>query len=151
MSISHLSRDQIVGAWELVEYVVYSEASPSETFYPLGENAKGMILYTPDGYMSAQLQCPGQEAFAAASPIDGSETELAESARKFIGYSGRYEIDHSGPVPVLQHHFFVSSFPNWLGDTQRRIAQLDGDSLLLSLELPVELKVRYSCVLREVE
>ena len=139
--MSQTLRDQLIGAWELVTYVIYSEQSPSEALYPLGVDAKGMILYTPDGYLSAQLQCPGQKAFAATWPIDGSESELAESAKRFIGYSGRFELDSSGPMPVLLHHFFVSSFPNWIGDTQRRIARLDDDTLILSLESPVELKV----------
>lgn len=139
---SNLSfRDRVVGAWELVSYVNHSEKSPADVLYPLGQDAKGMILYTPDGYMSAQLQCPGQKAFTAAFPMDGSESELADSAKRYVGYSGRFDVDESGPVPVLLHGFFVSSFPNWIGDTQRRVAKLEGDQLTLSLESPVVLKV----------
>jgi len=141
MSVNHSLRQQLLGAWELISYVVYSEKSASDVFYPLGKDARGIIMYTADGYMSAQLQRPGQEDFATAkSPVDGSESELAESAKKYIGYTGPFYLDETGPVPVLQHHFSVSSFPNWLGDTQKRVVRLDGDQLVLSLDTPVELK-----------
>jgi hypothetical protein len=143
MSVNQSVRPRLIGAWELISYVVHSEKSASNALYPLGKNAKGIIMYTPDGYMSAQLQCPGQGNFAGAHPIDGSESELAESARKFVGYTGPFYLDDSGPEPILLHHFVVSSFPNWLGDTQERIAKFEGDHLILTTRSPVELKVRY--------
>ena len=144
MSGNFSLRHQLIGAWELVSYVVYSEQSASNVLYPLGEDAKGIIMYTPDGYMSAQLQRPGQKAFAATHPADGAESELAEAAKKYIGYTGPFYLYESGAIPVLQHRFAVSSFPNWLGDTQKRLVKLEGDHLILSLDSPVKLKVRRS-------
>ena len=47
-------RDQLIGAWKLVSYVE-EPVDGSEPFYPLGEKPHGIIMYTPDGYMSAQL------------------------------------------------------------------------------------------------
>ena len=132
---------RLIGAWELISYIVHSERLPATTLYPLGKDAKGIIMYTPDGYMSAQLQRPGQASFSAAHPVDGSERELAESARNYVGYTGQFYLDESGPEPIVLHHFLVSSFPNWLGDTQRRKAKLDGDELVISLEAPVDIKV----------
>ena len=32
----------------------------SAPFYPMGEEPQGIIMYTPDGYMSAQLMHPGR-------------------------------------------------------------------------------------------
>lgn len=138
-------QDRLIGAWELLSYVVHSEQSPATSLYPLGEHAKGIIMYTPDGYMSAQLQNPGQDNFSSAqSPIDGTERELAESGRRYIAYSGPYYLEGED---VVLHHFSVSSFPNWLGQTQRRKVRLDGDELVITLEAPVELKVSPPCVL----
>ena len=147
MSNNQALRHRLVGAWELISYLVHSEQSPSTTLYPLGKDAKGIIMYTPDGYMSAQLQCPGQMSFSAAHPVDGSESELAESARKYVGYTGPFYLDDDGPEPIVLHHFLVSSFPNWLGDTQRRKVKLEGDQLIISLEAPVELKVSHPSIL----
>lgn len=144
MSAKSSLRHQLVGAWELVSYAVYSEESASTVLYPLGEDARGIIMYTPDGYMSAQLQRPGQKNFAGTFPTDGSQSELAESAERYIGYTGAYYLDESGEKPLLQHHFSVSSFPNWLGDTQKRVLQFEGDLLILSLDAPMELKVSFA-------
>ena len=55
-------RSQLVGAWELVDYSAWKEDG-SGTVYPLGKDAEGIIMYTPDGYMSARLQKPGQPPF----------------------------------------------------------------------------------------
>lgn len=143
MSDNNSLRHQLIGAWELVSYVVYSEKSASNVLYPLSEDAKGIIMYNESGYMSAQLQRPGQKAFAAVWPADGSESELAESAKNYIGYTGPFYLDESGETPVLHHRFTISSFPNWLGDTQKRLVKLEGDDLTLSLEKPLEMRVRF--------
>ena len=47
-------RDQLIGGWELVSYMEEPliESRPN---YPMGERPMGTIMYTPDGYMSAQL------------------------------------------------------------------------------------------------
>ena len=49
--------DQLVGAWELVSYVE-KPLNGSPPNYPMGERPMGIIMYTPDGYMSAQLMRP---------------------------------------------------------------------------------------------
>lgn len=48
--------DRLVGGWRLTGYEVTADG---KTEHPLGENPRGAILYTPDGYMSAQLAGPG--------------------------------------------------------------------------------------------
>ncbi len=57
-------REQIIGAWELLDYHAYVESDPSDKIYPMGRNCQGIIMYTPDGYMSAHLQIPGRPPFA---------------------------------------------------------------------------------------
>ena len=147
MSDNEELREQLVGAWELISYIVHSEQTPSTTLYPLGKDAKGIIMYTHDGYMSAQLQRPGQVAFSAAHPVDGTEDELAESARNYVGYTGPFHLDDDGPETIVLHHFLISSFPNWLGDTQRRKVKIEGDQLIISLEASVDIKVRHYDIL----
>src|SRR5258708_38477762 len=49
-------RDRLVGGWRLTGYEV---TAGGKTDHPLGEDPLGTILYTPDGYMSAQLAGPG--------------------------------------------------------------------------------------------
>lgn len=45
-------RDRLVGGWRLTGF---EEQVDGGIDHPLGENPRGAILYTPDGYMSAQL------------------------------------------------------------------------------------------------
>ena len=47
-------RANLIGAWTLQSYVSMS-IDGSDVVYPLGVDARGIIMYTPDGYMSAQL------------------------------------------------------------------------------------------------
>ena len=44
-------REQLIGAWKLLSYIETPvDGSPKR--FPMGENAQGIIMYTPDGYMA---------------------------------------------------------------------------------------------------
>lgn len=45
-----------------------------------------MIMYTPDGYMSAQLERPGRPAFASGDWFTGTTVEIKEEAAGYIAY-----------------------------------------------------------------
>ena len=47
-------REKLLGAWRLVD-VVEEPVDGSPPRRPHGERPIGLILYTPDGYMSAQI------------------------------------------------------------------------------------------------
>ena len=57
-------RDHLMGAWELVSYVE-KPLNGSLLNYPTGESPMGIIMYTPDGYMSVQLMLPNPGHFAS--------------------------------------------------------------------------------------
>ena len=110
-------RDRLVGGWQLMGYSVTADG---KTEHPLGEHPRGAILYTPDGYMSAQLAGPGP--YKDDDRPDGY----------FIAYSGPYDVDET--KQVVNHHVDVSVIPSWLGTTQHRQARFDGpDKLTLSV------------------
>jgi hypothetical protein len=56
-------RDRLIGAWELVTYHTELLSDPSNKVYPYGTDVRGMIVYTPDGYMSANVLRLGQAPF----------------------------------------------------------------------------------------
>ena len=120
-------RDQVIGAWKLVSYQTTNEAG--EQVYPLGEDAKGFILYTPDGYMSAQLMAQGRPAYASGDLHEGTQEEMAQAAAGYLAYSGRYEIDEG--KGELTHHMDVSMNPTWLGQAQPRVAQIKNNQLII--------------------
>lgn len=125
--------DRLVGAWELVSYRLIAE--DQSVTHPLGKDASGFILYTQDGYMSAQLMGAGRAAYASGHPHAGTPAEMSAAAGGYIAYSGPFLVDET--TQTLKHTMAVSLFPNWVGDTQVRISKLEGDSLTLSTSGPV--------------
>ena len=126
-------RDQLIGAWTLQSYIA-SPIDGSPPFHPLGEDARGLLLYTPDGYMSAQLMRVGRPAFASGDWFDGTHQEY-EDAAAYVAYSGRFRVDEASST--LTHDISISFFPNWLGQAQIRAAELAGDVLRLIPAAPI--------------
>lgn len=113
-------RDRLVGGWWLTGYEVTADG---RTQRPLGDHPRGTILYTPDGYMSAQLAGPG--------PYKDDDQPDAY----YIAYSRPYDVDETNQT--VNHHVQVSVIPSWLGTTQQRHARFHGaDKLTLSVPEP---------------
>lgn len=118
-------KDQLIGTWKLVRY--QDEDKDGNIFYPLGEDAKGFIMYNPDGYMSAQLMQQGRKPYASGDLHTGTKDEMAEAAHGYVAYAGRFELDEENST--VYHTMEVSMNPTWLGDTQPREFELEGDTL----------------------
>lgn len=131
-------RASLIGAWELVSYRCEPVDPNDEVVYPMTKEAQGIIMYTPDGYMSAQLMTPGAPKFADGDLSGGTTEELVSVAKNYLAYSGPYRVsENENGEPVLKHTMEVASFPNWLANTQVRTADLTGDRLTLSTEKPI--------------
>jgi hypothetical protein len=128
-------RDELIGAWKLISYEEHP-VDGSAPFKPMGENPKGIIMYTPDGYMSAQLMRPDRRPFASGDWFKGTLDEYQEEASTYIAYSGPFHVDEE--KRTLTHSMFVSLFPNWIGQTQPRVVGIEGDILHLSTETPIQ-------------
>ena len=85
-------RDQLIGAWKLISYEERPvDGSPS--FYPMSEKPMGIIMYTPDGFMSAQLMKPDRKPFASGDWFKGTDEEYKQEASTYIAYSGPFHVD----------------------------------------------------------
>lgn len=131
-------REQIIGAWELIEYSATLPNDPSNKYYPMGPKASGIIMYTPDGFMSAQLQTPGQGQFDTTA---GTEAEWAQVGRSYVAYTGHFWVDEKGDEqgrPILKHQMRQSNLPRLRGDIQRRLVRFsqepDGKYLVLGVD-----------------
>lgn len=118
-------RNYIIGAWILESYES-SDLDGSDVDYPLGADARGIIIYTADGYMSAQLMRADRPRFHVGDLTAADNEELAAAASGYLAYTGPYTVSHDG---VVGHHVEVSLLPNWIGGTQYRAAKT-GDSRL---------------------
>ncbi len=99
--------EDLAGAWQLVSWSFeYEDGRPAE--FPLGREARGLLLYTPGGRVSATLmdnQPPGS-----------------------LAYAGRYDVRDG----AVYHSIEISTDPTLVGmTTTRRIAR-EGDVLTLS-------------------
>ena len=122
-------RETLVGAWRLAEYSIEDKSKNGERFYPLGKDATGIIMYTPDGYMSAQIMASGRPVYANGHIHTGSTEEMAKAAKGYMAYSGQFEVDEK--TNTLTHHMEVSMNPTWLGQAQERYFTLEDDTITI--------------------
>ena len=137
-------RQRLIGAWRLESYTAYPTpySNIQRPTFPMTKNVTGLIMYTPDGYMSAQMLIPGQQTFRRG---EGDEAQWSEAAKRCFSYCGPYYISNEGMgrEEVLRHTFQVCNLPGWIGDIQIRTHRFeeDGQVLVLGSEEPTEIKV----------
>jgi hypothetical protein len=102
-------RRELPGAWLLESFVSRDEATGVE-HRPFGDHPAGLILYTSDGYMSAQL-----------TPGPGAE---------HVAYAGAFTVDEKSAT--VHHQVMVSSRPALFERPQFRHARIEADRLTLS-------------------
>ncbi|AHI65914.1 lipocalin-like domain-containing protein [Burkholderia thailandensis] len=129
-------RQRLLGAWTLESYVEI-DAETGVRDAPFGDAPLGFIVYTADGYMSAQLQARTRAPFSGDDPYRGTPAEYARAGRTYLAYAGRFFVDEA--TCALSHEMAVSLFPNWLGRIQTRIVELTGDALHLGTPTPLRL------------
>jgi hypothetical protein len=127
-------REMLVGAWELVD-VVEEPLDGSPPRRPHGERPVGLILYTHDGYMSAQIMERDRGRVESCDWSRLTPEEYAEEARGYFAYAGPYEVDEERAS--VTHSVIVSLFPGWVGSAQVRVAELEDERLVLRSAAPV--------------
>ncbi|WP_127130195.1 lipocalin-like domain-containing protein [Georgenia sp. SYP-B2076] len=121
-------REQIIGTWELVSYT--ATGKDGKVTYPMGKDVTGVMLYTPDGYMSAQLMAGDRAPYASAGAYQGTAEEETAAVEGYVAYSGPFQVDED--THVLKHRMSVSLYPNRVAELEDRHVELDGDQLTLS-------------------
>jgi hypothetical protein len=127
-------RDRLIGAWILVSYVEET-VEGSELVEPLGPHPQGIIMYTPDGYMSAQLAKPDRPKSSTGDWFAGTAEDYTNEASSYIAYTGPFHVDEE--AQTLTHTMFISLFPDWTGQTQPRAVKIDGNFLHLGTVSPI--------------
>ena len=103
-----LAAADLAGAWRLERWSFeYDDGRPSE--FPLGAQARGLLLYLPTGELSATLM--------SVTPPPAS-----------LAYAGRWSFDGD----AVHHAIEIASDPALAGVTTRRAARLEGDRLTLT-------------------
>ena len=116
-----------VGTWKLLSFE--SEEENGRIEHPFGTNITGFLAYCPDGNMNVNIMRNDRLKFKSGDSTIATEEEM-KSSLFYIGYAGRYEI-HDG---FVLHHIEVSFFPNWVGQTQKRLYSFNHGELTLETE-----------------
>jgi len=102
----------IVGTWRLVSFVA---ADSTGTYRPVwGDHPSGLIVYTADGHMAAQLYDPTR---AKVGPM-ANASPLAPAQPSFAGlytYFGTFVLDTV--KHTVAHHVEGAMAPDWVGAT----------------------------------
>jgi Lipocalin-like domain len=118
---------RLVGVWGLVSYI--DEQLNRDDSCPFGQNPQGFLIYTPNGFVSAQLMKMGRPAFHSPDWHHGTPDEYQASGSGYIAYCGTYEVDEE--KATVTHIPSVSLLPNLMGERQCRSIELEGDRLVL--------------------
>ncbi|MEE6294781.1 lipocalin-like domain-containing protein [Georgenia wangjunii] len=114
--ISLSLEDELVGAWSLVSYTLTDEGGG--VAHPLGEGAHGLLLFSPDGYVSTQIGGGAQ----------ASGTEDGAAGGRDLAYAGRWAVDGER----LTYRLDVSVLPAGHDVATEHGVELHGDALTLS-------------------
>lgn len=128
--MSELSVADLLGTWELVEWrIEYSEGRPAS--WPFGKDARGILMYAPDGWMSATMTKRERAALLDGTAMKPDEASRARSFGEYLAYSGTWRLQGS----TVQHDVIFSMNPVLIGLPHERQARIeDGELKLVALE-----------------
>jgi Lipocalin-like domain len=118
---------QLVGVWTLVSFVSLQDGL--EESFPFGPKPEGFLIYTSDGYVSAQLMKPGRSLFQSRDWQQATASEFQDAGSGYIGYCGVYAVDEE--KETVTHFPSVALVPNLINGKQLRLVHLRGDRLTL--------------------
>ncbi len=109
-----------VGTWKLVSWEVMQADGTIQ--YPYGKEVIGYLIYTADGYMSAEIMNPDRQQSDPNFPREmaGAQTlpeaDRARAYSTYLSYCGNYTVEGQ----TLTQHVKVGLIPSWTGSDQPR-------------------------------
>jgi Lipocalin-like domain len=126
--------DELVGTWRLVSWE--SHRSDGSIVAPFGgAPTTGLIVYSPDGFVSATLMqvdraSLGRPVRNSADVAEAAGTSVEAAFKGYMAYCGRYSLADDGRT--VTHHLDCALYPDWVGTDLVRHGTLDGDRLTLT-------------------
>ena len=116
-----LSPDDLIGVWTLEG--TYTQAEDGTRTPTWGDEPKGVIIYTADGWMTA-ITGRGDRTL----PPDADAEAKAAAFDTYLNYAGRWTLDGN----VVTHHIELATDPNWVGSARNRTIDHQGDRMVFS-------------------
>ncbi|WP_179639840.1 lipocalin-like domain-containing protein [Tunturibacter empetritectus] len=121
------ARSPFVGVWNLESFTEQSKSS--EELNPLGAAPVGFLIYTANGFVSAQLMRRDRKALGTDPWAPAESGQGANLANGYIPYCGAYAVDEERGEVI--HMPIVSLLPNLINRNQHRSFTFERDSLTL--------------------
>lgn len=116
----------LIGSWRLV--AMENRFADGRVRYPYGRVARGYILYTAEGKMSATIMGGDRVPFGAEFGRGEGVAEKAAAFEGYLSYAGRYTFAGDRVI----HHVEVALIPDWVGTDLIRLVEFRDDQLILS-------------------
>ena len=110
-------RQQVIGFWKLVSYVVEIQAT-GQIEPVMGQHPTGYVNFSPEGRVMFILTGEGRK------PAKTTE-ERAELLNTLVAYTGPYRIEGDKWITKVD----VAWNPEWVGTEQARSFKIDGEQL----------------------
>jgi hypothetical protein len=127
-----MSAREFVGSYKLQSFELQFDDGTVE--HPLGRDARGLIVYTREGFFSGQMMQRGRPKFAqarqsAAQKDFGSDAEVRAAFNGYVAYYCTYDVDE--PQRIVNHRIVGALLPNWEGQVNVRYYEFKDDILVL--------------------
>jgi len=113
----------LVGSWTLISNLAERDGKTVDNF---GPNPRGLAIYHSNGHYSIIVMRADLPKFTK-SRENATADESLTVTKGSLAYFGTYTVDQAGRAIVSKIE--GSTFPNWIGETQRRPFRLSGDEL----------------------
>ncbi|GLA58373.1 hypothetical protein AtubIFM54640_007520 [Aspergillus tubingensis] len=147
-----ITKSSLIGAWTLISYIA-EPPNPQDNdapthHYPMGSDARGTLVYTPDGQVTVSV-------------LPKVAKKVWENSNDGVMYAGRYWIENSssddaadgderqqqsGRIPVVHHEVDMASSVEFEGSQKREAVISPDGRLRLSgsglLEVGMEQKMK---------
>jgi hypothetical protein len=116
-----LDLNQLLGAWQLRSWQIHNPTHDS-SLYPFGEDAQGLLIYSPTGLVSASIS-QAQHVVWSGKP---SNDDLAAAYKSQLHYVARFSLRGN----CVTHAVQMSSNPALIGHAHsRQIHIIDAQTL----------------------
>ena len=131
VSVSMLAQDgkaasakQLVGTWKSVSVTNEKDGTKTDAF---GPNPNGITVFTRNGRFVRVETRSDLPKFASNNRNTGTPDENHAVMQGSIAYFGTYSCNAADKT--CTYHIEGSTFPNWVGEDQKRVLTLTGDEL----------------------
>ncbi len=120
-----------VGTWKLVSWEV--TLPDGTTQYPYGKDVVGYLIYTGEGYMSAEIMDPDRQQSHTDFPLEAASAQTlpdpdrAKAYSTYLSYCGTYTVEGD----TVTHHVKAGLIPSWTGSKQARRFTFDHGCLII--------------------